>query len=508
MRRPLLLLLALGFVVLGFCPLLLEAEAHDRRWTALPSGGSSGAAATTGPVTLYVDPNGSDAFDCSAADAGCATIQGALDKLPRELRHVATVNVAAGASYTGAQISGFYRGKVADPANGAYLKVVGAAYANSTVATGTATGTLTSVTAPTTSPIVWGTLNDTGQSWTVNDLRGKLLVITSGAGVGGVYPIISNTATAVTVPASSFTATTGSGYAIQDASSVVATAIALPATGLGAQTASYAGFLVDSPGLAGQNGAGIYFDRLKVTTARGIVVNGGGGDIVLNGSQVTASTNAVSLLSRGSNANVIIQNSYVSHSGSSSAFNFGAFPNGAKSLSTSQTAFRGGGTGTGVFIGSGWVGLNTTHIENFAKSVVQASQFEGQVTWSRIDCNSVGSSEGLVVGSTYVSGGSGALRAQGRMALGGVDISNCTTAIRCEGSVAMRGPVASIISGTGNTTGTLVQLGGNVMFASTTTLTGTTEISLEGTATTLAALRALSPKRMNDGSTNALIMEP
>ena len=47
-----------------------------------------------------------------------------------------------------------------------------------------------------------------------------------------------------------------------------------------------------------------------------------------------------------------------------------------------------------------------------------------------------------------------------------------------------------------------------IQIDSTTTLTGTTEISIDGTAYTLAILRALTPKQITDATTLSTIREP
>jgi hypothetical protein len=499
-----------GLLWLGFWP-LLSADAHDRRWTALPSGGAA-AAATTGPVTLYVDPNGSDAFDCSSADAGCATIQGAWSKLPSELRHVATINLAAG-TFSGAYLAGVRRGVPASAANGAYIRITGT-LANSTLATGTATGSATSVTAPTTSPVVWGTLNDTGQSWTVNDLRGRLLVITSGAGAGVILPIVSNTATTVTVPAASFTFTAGSGYAIQDSASIISTNVSLPASATGAASANYGAFLVDLAEQHGQNSTGLFIEKVKLSgSGRGIVISGGGGDVSLYYSQASLANSVLSGLSRsGGFTATLYYSALVMTSGTASFINMGASSNAAKTLFTFSTFFRGAAT-SAICLGSSGAVLapSTTHVENFITPIAVNSANEATITFSRIDCSSIASSTGIGVGSTYgaSSATNGTMRGQGRVSFGGVDVSNCTTAVRVDGNAATFGPATGIVSGTGNTTGWWVQKGGSLLIKSTDTLTGTTEINLEGTAYTLAALRAAGPpKRLTDASTGAVIWEP
>lgn len=165
---------------------------------------------------LFVDPTGSDSNACTSSGANaCLTIQGAIKKIPKQARHQATVSVAAG-NYAGITISGFMFDQSLQ--NGAAGILIDGALANVTPTTGSATGTATAGSAG--SGITFGTLTDSGATWTVNDaaLIGKFVVITGGTGSGQVKVIVSNTATALTI-AGTWTAPTGtSTYALQSPS--------------------------------------------------------------------------------------------------------------------------------------------------------------------------------------------------------------------------------------------------------------------------------------------------
>ena len=52
--------------------------------------------ATTGPLTLFVSTNGSDANDGLTANTAKRSIQAAVDALPREIRHSATIQLGSG----------------------------------------------------------------------------------------------------------------------------------------------------------------------------------------------------------------------------------------------------------------------------------------------------------------------------------------------------------------------------------------------------------------------------
>lgn len=190
---------------------------------------------TYGAMTLYVDPTGSDSNACTASGASaCATLGGALNKVPIHIRHAVTVNVAAGTYTEVFRVQGF---KFA-PANGAAptaaLNITGVQSAF-TVATGTNTGTVSSYVAPTAGahPL----LNDGTQTWTVNDLRGRYVTITAGAGVGEYHLITSNTATQLSLAYPFTAAPTGaSTYEIRSPGPVFTgaggTVAALTGTGL------------------------------------------------------------------------------------------------------------------------------------------------------------------------------------------------------------------------------------------------------------------------------------
>ena len=168
---------------------------------------------TYATATYYVDPTGSDSNACTASGtSACLTLAGALARVPIHVRHAVTVNVAAGAYAEVFRVQGL----IIEGANGALstaaLNIVGT-QAAFTTATGTNSGTLTGFAVG-----VAGThaiATDSGQSWTVNDLRGRFLQIVTGTGSGQYMPIASNTATTISL-ASNFTTTpvAGSTYAI------------------------------------------------------------------------------------------------------------------------------------------------------------------------------------------------------------------------------------------------------------------------------------------------------
>lgn len=195
---------------------------------------------TTGALQLYVDPLGSDSKECtSTGTSACLTVQGAVNRCPKGLRHGCKVSVASG-TFSSFIVSGFIPDFGYQTATSGV--VVEGTLSNSTLATGSATGTATAVAANSTS--TFSTLTDSGANWTTNDLQGRFLVITGGTGTGQSRVIASNTATAITI-AGTWTSTlpvAGSVYAIQDSVSDIATCgIPPPVPGqVPVSTASYA----------------------------------------------------------------------------------------------------------------------------------------------------------------------------------------------------------------------------------------------------------------------------
>ena len=173
---------------------------------------------TNADVNLFVNFTGNNANSCTTASLPCLTIQGALNKLPRVLRHKVTVNVAAGTYPDGFYISGFVFDESFQRLTMG-LNIIGAGFANSTtLASGTATGTVSSGTTGSSTLPTFGTLTDLTQNWTVNDLKGRWLLRTGGTGVSltSTYIIESNTATTITIVSSQTAIDATSTYAIQD----------------------------------------------------------------------------------------------------------------------------------------------------------------------------------------------------------------------------------------------------------------------------------------------------
>lgn len=215
-----------GSVMLAVLPPLYASNdggSYTLSYDGGASGGgsaSSGAGVTTADIQLYVSTVGDDSGACTATGSGaCLTVQGALRKLPKDLRHRAAITLEAG-NFAGFVVAGFNGDPTFQYASYAGLTITGA-MKTATVTPGTATGTATAGTAGT--GATYGTLTDSGQAWTVNALRGNYLATLSGTGTGQTRPICSNTATAVTVCGTWTTPGSGTTYAIQTPATIITT---------------------------------------------------------------------------------------------------------------------------------------------------------------------------------------------------------------------------------------------------------------------------------------------
>lgn len=148
--------------------------------------------------TYYVQPDGgSDSNDCTSLLTQCKTPHAVVARWPRFLRHNIAVNVAAGGDTftTPLSLDGL------EMAPGVSVTFKGDTnWSTVTPPSGSATGTLTGVTAIS-FPNKY-ILTDSSQSWpafgrTANSLamRGRFVCFTSGAAVGGKYPIVGHSAT-------------------------------------------------------------------------------------------------------------------------------------------------------------------------------------------------------------------------------------------------------------------------------------------------------------------------
>jgi len=165
----LLFFLAHGVANAG-CPIITDGSTQITTCDQTFSGsvivtgvGSNFSTRTRGDITLYVRTTGSDGNDnmCLNVESPCLTISYALSRVPHYIDHQVVVDIGAG-TFDGFVVSSF------DIAYVGRLWIKGATGAP-TLTTGTATGTATGGDID--------TCTDSGQEWTANELRGKIVEI-------------------------------------------------------------------------------------------------------------------------------------------------------------------------------------------------------------------------------------------------------------------------------------------------------------------------------------------
>jgi len=349
--------------------------------------------AGTGAQNYFVDgTNGNDSNNCTASGtSACATIQGAVNRIPKLIRDGVVVSVAAG-TYGCFYFTGFREDLGIQQSTGGVL--FNGALANITPATGTATGTATGGTAG--SGATFGTLVDGAQTWTVNDLRGHLVVITGGTGNGQVRVISSNTATTITV-VGTWTAPNGtSTYVIQDPSVIINTACATPPTGINGALANVASIWFAGNNISYRTNA-ITVQNFKFTSASGIGVT------VLDSSTYTFNQAVMSLpggsggISSGVQSNPRLTVTNVSYAGAGGA-HFLAMGGGFFTMNNSL-AFGGA---NGLFISTGGVtngSINSSEANASAVAGIAAPYGHYTVSGTRFDCGGNASNYAVLVGT-------------------------------------------------------------------------------------------------------------
>ena len=428
---------------------------------------------TAAAVQLYVDPTGNDSNACLATTtSACLTIQGALGKLPKNLRHKAVINVAAG-SYAGFNVSGFVSDLTTQQATAGIL--IDGTMVNSTPSTGTATGTATAGAGGANE--TFGTVTDSTQNWVTNDLRGRFIVLTGGTGVGQVKVISSNTATTITaVGLFSPAPAGGTTYAIQDSASFISSCQLFPPSASGTQGSSNASVRTQA------NGTG------TTVTLRGLAFTGacnfgiyqiGNETLILNRLQFPSSGGTASHISLSSGFFVdTIASTYASTSGSHITGGGLANVNASAAGGVGNTSASASAAGTiqnALFVNGG-AGVQTSfmqrsptlmsfnecanvHLSCF--STMNAINFSG----NRVNCDADPASVGILS-----SGASG--QPSGVVGIQHDTISNCGTAIQLNG-IGYAPSVFVVTAVTGITTaidvrngGLLTLAGGNVFTAS------------------------------------------
>lgn len=441
-----------------------------------PSNAPNLVYATTAAITLYVDPTGSDSNDCTATGtAACLTIQGALNKVPKMLRHGVTVNVAAG-TYGCFYVAGFTCDPSIQQTTGGLLVDATAALTASTLATGSATGTFTSSTAG--SGTTFGTGTNSGATWTINDLKGRFITSASQTRV-----ISSNTATAITI-VGTWTSPGAVAYTIQDPGVTINTACAAPASTQAASSANAAAVLSYNNLCASRsNLIGVQGMRLSNAAGTGMFLSDNSGSIarLMQVRNSVAASNGI-VVGNSSSASLVsgigrVDIQDVDLLGSDTS----ATPLNVAAGSVVSTRILTRSGNTSISVGAAQFSSSATDLQ--APQTQGFVVIGGRVTslsGTNITCAS-GGGIGLVLGAATTI----AQSASSNVQLSGVNITTCGTGISVKGTgsnVDLSG-----LTGTAATTGISVSNGGAVSFTSGTTIAGSTQdINIDNGAATAA----------------------
>lgn len=391
-------------------------------------------AETTADLQLYVDPSGSDSNACTSTGASaCLTIQGALNKSPRFLKHRVTVNVAAG-NYAGFLVSGFTVDASTQKATAGIL--IDGVLANVTPTTGTATGTATGGTAGSTT--TFGTLVAAAQTWTINNLRGRLVVISSGTGSGQTKVITANTATTLTIAGTWTAPDATSVYAIQSPSAIVTSTTALVPTPIGATAIEAAGIQIANNVMSG-GGAG--------TASGAITIRNLGVSVGASTGLISTGTHGVNLLQTSiTSAGLKLQNGSRMTMTTGTVVSSGVAVNmtlGAQLLAL-QSYINSSSVGLLASTGSSLASTSNQVLVAGAQSDCVAVGFggTGTATSTRCDCQSAALSGGVVAGNAMVPT---APQLFSTIAVAnGLDVTNCTFAAAAENGTVTFGQTATL----------------------------------------------------------------
>lgn len=445
---------------------------------------------TTAAITLFLSPSGLDSNPGTTAMQPLLTLAGARAKLPKRIRHPIIINLAAG-SYPGDVFTGFTFDP-ADAALGAYIQVLGT-LADATLGSGTPTGTSTS--AALGSNPTFGTMTDSTQTWAVDALKGKLVEVTSGTGVGQIRVIRSNTATQLTIAGSWATAPTASGYAIRDCASVLNTATNAPALP-GLTSAASAGLLIGSNvgAFTSAATAHLVFERVKIAPATGTAARiRGNASVAFLRCQIQSATASAQGLNADSGCQLVLEACHLA-SGTSLAGVLGTQGTGAPVSGAIRNSLVESGLTAGNLLGLSVASfiISGTEIRATAATgtavAVGTSNISGiQFIGNMITGNGVGIGLRLLPSS---SNGSPVVFGWNAVLLSGfatgIDVSR--------GAFLAMGGSGTVLTGPGSGTGILVAVGGRVEIPTSLTMSGwTNDVSVDGTLSTIAALQALVP---------------
>ena len=448
-------------------------------------------------LTIYVETTGSDTADGSIG-APMLTIQAAVDRAikmgGRYPKHRITIQVGLG-NFAGFALYNVNTAYAANPTNGSYFVIKGT-FKAPTLTTGSSSGTATAGSAGSSTAGTQGTMTDSGQSWTTDQLRGMMLEILTGTGSGQIFPILSNTGTVITV-ASPWTApASGSTYAIRDYGTVITTGIARPAqygTTISSADHGVIAFDVFCPSQTGHSVAianmKFSISRMQLTKCDRLLFENCAFIPSVSGTNIT-----VGVASRA-----LFNKSYFSYVTT------------APSSMLLMSAGNEGASCTSCIFYTGTTAVNMAG--NVLAPIFTSCTFFGQTT-AAITLSTPQVTGVQIVGCIFSGnsgGGKGINYGQTSAGFGFGTVGLCRTSYFTGWATAIElkeGCWFDLdVYGTSNTTGLSVSRGAEVRIGSSSTLTGTTEISIDGSTTTLATMRAASPKVVSNASYFTKIFE-
>ncbi len=445
--------------------------------------------------TLFVETTGSDAAPCSQANP-CLTVQAALSKLPKKIRHQVVVQLGAG-NFGGFYLDGFEIESTT--AVGAWLKVSGT-LGTVTPTTGIGSGAVTSATSTNTPTTTWASLTSTGAGWTANDLRGKLVEI-FGVGAGQVRAIAANTTDTITIAGTwSTTPTVGSTFAIRMPTTSITTAIAWPATVTTSSIASYCGVHASNLRIGIGGNSGLVLEQLRFTqsTGRGFCAwNPGAMRVRRNSFEVTS--NHAILVAKGTDLGISENVAVVP---SSSSF---VDANGANAGSLISS------TGNVVLGAGNYINSTEGRILSTRNLVVGAGK--GTSSFLFHPGNLI---NGTITGDRYSDCGhairgdfSPSNSSEGTLLITGIQVDSCTLVAHAKGHLTIIFD-ASATSGGSNDQFFHVFEGARVVLEDTAwgmTADEATDVEIEGRGYALSAIRAQTPRMATDVATGAGVYE-
>lgn len=448
----------------------------------------------TSPVTLYVETTGSDINPGTLAKP-FKTIQAAIDSLVgKTVRNRVLVQAGAGIfdGFTVDQPSmPIFSGHTTSLGTDGYGLIIQGTWKTATLATGTTSGTLGGASVAITNlvPI----LTDGGQNWTVNDLRGKFINFASAP--TAYYPIISNTAT--TLEYAHNVAINNTTYQIVEPATTVGAAGTTAQNLYGnSSNASAAVILNAHPATQATNNILVRYFKISAPTISSRVV------VINNGAQVsdclidkTTATSGGAIQMMG--ARPAVSRCYILLPANTQ----GILIQGVTGATIQSSALRATASGCdGLWTSStrGYINSLTMPSVTFDGAFSEAMRINGPVTigsgWSN-SVRFIGCTTAITIGVA----GASIIESATNIAIG-VFFSGCTTC------VTMAGPLATLqinhssspspTTNTGNTTGIVVARGAKCRIDSAISTLGCsgTELSVDGATSTLAGMRASSPK--------------